>query len=87
MLDPAVASLTGLVSIVTLALSRCRCIFRSTPEGRVSWGVGFTDAELFPRSAAQGPHASTPAPIPPEAQHSEHPVGSCAATPDVCHVP
>ena len=53
MLDATVAALTGLVSVVTLALSRCRCIVRSTPEGHVRWGVGFTDAELFPQVERQ----------------------------------
>ena len=47
MLDATVAALTGLVSVLTLALSRCRCLVRSTPEGH-QWGVGFTEAALFP---------------------------------------
>ena len=47
MLDTYV--IIGLVSVLTLALSRCRCIVRSTPEGQTQWGMGFTDAELFPR--------------------------------------
>jgi len=50
MLDATVAALTGFVSVLTLALSRCRCLVRSTPEGHVRWGVGFTDAELFPQA-------------------------------------
>ena len=47
MLDATVAALTGLVSILTLALSRCRCLVRSTPDGH-QWGFGFTEAALFP---------------------------------------
>ena len=47
MLDATVAALTGLVSVLTLALSRCRCLVRSTPEGHTQWGFGFTDASLF----------------------------------------
>ena len=41
---------TGIVSVLTLALARCRCIIRSR-EGHVEWGLGFTDAHLFPVSA------------------------------------
>ena len=58
MLDTSV--IIGLVSVLTLALSRCRCIVRSTPDG-TQWGVGFTDAELFPRRPAEPP----PEPAPP----------------------
>ena len=47
MLDTSV--LIGLVSLGTFAFSRCRCIVRSTPEGPTQWGLGFTDADLFPR--------------------------------------
>ena len=56
--------ITGLVSVLTLALSRCRCIVRSTPEGHTQWGVGFTDAELFPRPPEPAPvrPLSTPDP-------------------------
>ena len=46
MLDTPVV-ITGLVSVLTLALSRCRCIVRSTPEGHTQWGMGFTYAELY----------------------------------------
>ena len=66
MLDTPVV-ITGLVSVLTLALSRCRCIVRSTPEGHTQWGLGFTDAELFPRPPAAAPEApqpiSTPTPV------------------------
>ena len=47
MLDTSV--IIGFVSVITLALSRSRCIVRSTSEGHTHWGMGFTDAELFPR--------------------------------------
>ena len=40
--------ITGLVSVLTLTLSRCRCIVRSNPEGALEYGFGFTDAQLFP---------------------------------------
>ena len=36
----------ALVSVLTLALSRCRCILRSL-DGNVRWGIGFTDRALF----------------------------------------
>ena len=57
MLDATVAALTGLVSVLTLALSRCRCLVRSTPEGHTQWGVGFTDVQLFP--AVESPQRGT----------------------------
>ena len=57
MLDTSV--IIGLVSVLTLALSRCRCIVRSTPEG-TQWGVGFTDAELFPRRTPDSPEPPPP---------------------------
>ena len=63
MLDTSV--IIGLVSVLTLALSRCRCIVRSTPDG-TQWGVGFTDAELFPR---RPPDLAEP---PPPISNSSH---------------
>ena len=63
MLDTSV--IIGLVSVLTLALSRCRCIVRSTPEG-TQWGVGFTDAELFPRPPPDAPV------LPPPISNSSH---------------
>ena len=60
MLDNAVV-ITGLVSFLTLALSRCRCIVRSTPEGFTQWGLGFTDADLSPRRPPE-PVLETPQP-------------------------
>ena len=66
MLDNAVV-ITGLVSVLTLALSRCRCIVRSTPQGNTQWGMGYTDAELFPRPPPAPPEPpqpiSTPTPV------------------------
>ena len=59
MLDTPVV-ITGLVSVVTLALSRCRCIVRSTPEGHTQWGMGYTDAELFPRRPPDPPEPPPP---------------------------
>ena len=67
MLDNAVV-ITGLVSVLTLALSRCRCIVRSTPEGQTQWGLGYTDAELFPRRPPEPP------PEPPPPRSSSIPV-------------
>ena len=61
MLDATVAALTGLVSVLTLALSRCRCIVRSTPEGH-QWGFEFTEAELFPRTDGPGAAAGRETP-------------------------
>ena len=59
MLDNAVI-ITGLVAVLTLALSRCRCIVRSTPEGHTQWGLGYTDAELFPRPPPDPPETPQP---------------------------
>ena len=60
MLDTSV--IIGFVSVLTLALSRCRCIVRSDPEGHTQWGVGFTDAELFPRPPLAPPE-TRPTPV------------------------
>ena len=56
MLDTPFVS-TSVVSVLTLALSRCRCIVGSTPEGHAQWGLGYTDAELFPRVPPDPPEA------------------------------
>jgi hypothetical protein len=58
--------ITGLVSVLTLALSRCRCIVRSTPEGHTQWGIGFSDAQLFP---SQPPEPAPPRPSTPDPSH------------------
>ena len=48
MLDSTVALITGAVSVLTLALSRCRCIVRRSSEVEgVQWGLGFTENQLF----------------------------------------
>ena len=65
MIDTPVV-ITGLVSVLTLALSRCRCIVRSTPEGHTQWGMGYTDAELFPRRPPDPPEP------PPSRLNSSH---------------
>ena len=59
MLDNAVV-ITGLVSVLTLALSRCRCIVRSTPEGHTQWELAFADAELFHRRPLDPPEHPQP---------------------------
>ena len=41
------AAITGVVSVLTPCLSRVRCVVRNR-EGRTEWGLGFTDAHLFP---------------------------------------
>ena len=43
--------LTALISVVTLTLSRCRCLVRSSEDG-LRWGVGFTDRALFEETPA-----------------------------------
>ena len=59
MLDSTAAALAGLVSIITLCLSRCRCLVRTTPDGQWEAGAGFTDQNLFaPRPASAAPPAS-----------------------------
>ena len=58
MLDSVGAAITGFVSLLTLCLSRCRCVVRNS-GGQTEMGVGFTDAHLF------GPRAP-PAVQPPD---------------------
>ena len=41
------ALITGAVSVLTLCLSRLRCVVRNR-EGRTEWGLGFTENALFP---------------------------------------
>ena len=61
MLDSASAAIAGLIGVITLALSRCRCILRSTDDGATQWGIGFTDAQLFPDPRSKPvPPASVP---------------------------
>ena len=41
------AVITGAVSVLTLCLSRLRCVVRNS-QGRTEWGLGFTENALFP---------------------------------------
>ena len=65
MLDSTAAALAGLVSVITLCLSRCRCLLRTREDGQWEAGVGFTDAHLFaPRELPRAAFATVAQPDP-----------------------
>ena len=64
MLDSTAAVLAGLVSVITLCLSRCRCLLRTREDGQWEAGVGFTDAHLFAPRAASAAFATVTRPDP-----------------------
>ena len=64
MLDYVLLTITGCVSAITLCLSRCRCIIRQLRDETgqnhgIQWGLGFSDAQLFPVPTA-GTIVATP---------------------------